>query len=191
MRYPLVELSTSILFVTIAMQLESLGLLGALPAYLFFGAVAVALTAIDLDVKRLPDVIVYPTFAVLVALLAVASVLEGSLEPLFRAAIGAASMFAFYLALVLVHPGGMGFGGVKLAGVIGAALGFLSYPAVVIGAFAAFVIGGLGGVAPMVLRRANRRTAVPLGPSMVSGALVAIFASAPLASAYLHLIGSA
>jgi leader peptidase (prepilin peptidase)/N-methyltransferase len=189
-RYPLVELTTSVLFVAITLQLGRLDLLEALPAYLLFAAVGIALTAIDLDVKRLPNVIVYPTYVVLGALLAGASALEGSVQPLLRAAVGAASLFAFFFVLVLAYPGGMGFGDVKLAGVIGAALGFLSYPAVVIGAFAAFLIGGLGGVALMVLRRANRRTAVPFGPSMVAGALVAIFASAPLASAYVHLIQS-
>ncbi len=189
-RYPLVELVTSLLFVAITVQLERLELLEALPAYLFFGAVGIALTAIDFDVKRLPNAIVYPTYVVLAALLTAASVLEGSLEPLLRAALGAAALFAFYLLLVLAYPGGMGFGDVKLAGVIGAALGFLSYPAVVVGAFAAFVIGGLGGLALMVLRRADRKTAVPFGPSMVAGALVAIFASAPLTSAYVHLLQS-
>jgi leader peptidase (prepilin peptidase)/N-methyltransferase len=188
LRYPLVELSTSLLFVAITVQLDRLGILEALPAYLFFAAVGIALTAIDLDVKRLPNVIVYPTYVVLAALLTGASLLEGSFEPLLRALVGAASLFAFYLVLVLAYPGGMGLGDVKLAGVIGAALGFLSYPAVVIGAFGAFLIGGLGGAVLMLLRRANRRTAVPFGPSMVAGALVAIFASAPLASAYAQLI---
>lgn len=189
-RYPLVELSTALLFVAITIQLDRLNLLEALPAYLFFGAVGIALTAIDLDVKRLPNAIVYPTYVVLAALLTGASLLEGGVEPLLRAAIGAASLLAFFLMLVLAYPGGMGLGDVKLAGVIGAALGFLSYPAVVIGAFAAFLIGGLGGAALMVVRRSNRRTAVPFGPSMVAGALVAIFASAPLTSAYVHLIHS-
>jgi leader peptidase (prepilin peptidase)/N-methyltransferase len=186
----LVELVTSLLFVAITIQLKRLDLVEALPAYLFFASIGIALTAIDLDVKRLPNAIVYPTYVVLAVLLTGASVLEGSLQPLLRAAVGAAALFTFYLGLVLAYPGGMGLGDVKLAGVIGAALGFLSYPAVVIGAFAAFLIGGLAGVALMALRRADRRTAVPFGPSMVAGALVAIFASSPLASAYVHLLQS-
>ena len=115
------------------------------------------------------------------ALLTGASVLDGSVEPLVRAAIGAAVLFAFFLAVVVAYPGGMGLGDVKLAGVIGAALGFLSYPALVVGAFAAFVIGALAGVGLMVVRHATGRTAVPFGPFMVAGALLAIFASGPIA----------
>jgi leader peptidase (prepilin peptidase)/N-methyltransferase len=187
-RYPLVELTTSLLFMAITVQLARLGLLEALPAYLFFAAVGIALTAIDLDVMRLPNAIVYPTYVVLAVLLSTASALEGSIEPLARAAIGAVLLFVLYLALVLAHPGGMGLGDVKLAGVIGGALGFLSYPALLVGAFAAFVIGALVAVALLLGRRASRRTAVPFGPSMVAGALLAIFASAPLADAYVHLV---
>jgi leader peptidase (prepilin peptidase)/N-methyltransferase len=187
-RYPLVELVTALLFVAITVQLAHLGLLEALPAYLFFAAVGVALTAIDLDVLRLPNAIVYPAYVVLAALLTGASLLEGSLEPLVRAVIGAAALFAFYFALAVIHPHGMGFGDVKLAGVIGAALGFLSYPALVIGAFAAFLIGGLAAVGLVIVRRANGKTAIPFGPSMVAGALLAIFASAPLADAYSHVL---
>jgi leader peptidase (prepilin peptidase) / N-methyltransferase len=190
-RYPIVELVTCLLFVTITLQLDRLGLLEALPAYLFFAAVGVALTAIDLDVKRLPNAIVYPTYAVLGALLAAASVAEGSVQPLLRAAVGAAGLFAFYLLLLLAYPDGMGAGDVKLAGVIGAALGFLSYPALAVGGFAAFLIGGLAGVALLVVRRATGKTALPFGPFMFAGALLAIFASAPLVDAYAHLVQSA
>lgn len=190
-RYPLVELGTSLVFVAVTAQLARLGLLEALPAYLFFAAVGIALTAIDLDVQRLPNAIVYPSFLVLGGLLTGASLLEGSVEPLLRAAIGAAALFAFYLALVVAYPDGMGLGDVKLAGVVGAALGFLSYPALLVGAFAAFVIGALGGAVLLLARRATGKTAVPFGPSMVAGALLAIFASGPIAGAYVQLVQSA
>ena len=187
-RYPLVELVTAVLFIAVTGQVAHLGQLAALPAYLLFTAVGIALTAIDLDAQRLPDAIVYPTYIGLFVLLTLAAVLQGSIEPLLRAAIGAAALFAFYFTLVFIHPAGMGFGDVKLAGVIGAALGFLSYPALVIGAFAAFVIGGFVAVALLLLRHASRKTAIPFGPSMLAGALLAIFASAPLADAYSHLL---
>ena len=137
--------------------------------------------------RRLPDAIVYPAYAVLAILLALAALLEGSFEPLVRAGAGAAAMFTFYLALVVIHPNGMGFGDVKLAGIIGAALGFLSVPAVLVGAFAAFLIGGLAALVLVTARHAGRKTAIPFGPAMIAGALLAIFASAPIAAAYSHL----
>ncbi len=190
-RYPLVELVTALVFVAITVQLAHLDLLAALPAYLFFGAIAVALAAIDLDVLRLPNAIVLPSYVVLAVLLGGASLYEGSVEPLLRAAVGAAALYAFYLVLCVLYPAGMGFGDVKLAGVIGAALGFLSYPALLVGAFAAFLIGGVIALGLVALRRAGRKSAIPFGPSMLAGALLAIFASAPLADAYTHLVLSA
>jgi leader peptidase (prepilin peptidase)/N-methyltransferase len=187
-RYPIIELVTGALFVATTANVAKLHLLPALPAYLFFVAVGIALTAIDLSVMRLPNAIVYPSYVVLALLLTGASVVEGSLQPLARAAVGSVAMLALFFALVLANPKGMGMGDVKLSGVIGAALGFLSYPALVVGAFAAFVLGGFAGAVLLVSRRATGKTMLPFGPAMVAGALVAIFASAPLVDAYTTLL---
>ena len=187
-RYPAVELATGLLFVAVTDQLARLDRLEALPAYLFFTSVGIALTAIDLDVLRLPNAIVYPAYVGMASLLATASVFEGTAAPLVRAGVGASVLLAFYLTLVLVRPGGMGLGDAKLAGVVGGALGFLSYPALLVGAFAAFVIGGLAGVALLASRRAGMRSAVPFGPAMIAGALLAIFVGAPISHAYAHLL---
>ena len=146
-----------------------------------------ALAAIDLDVMRLPNAIVLPAYPVLAALLGVASVVEGTATPLLRAAAGALLLGAGFLALALSMPGGMGMGDVKLAGLIGAVLGFLSYPALVLGAFAAFVIGAVFGLVLVAARGARRRTHVPFGPAMIAGALVALFATGPLVAAYQNL----
>jgi leader peptidase (prepilin peptidase) / N-methyltransferase len=190
-RYPLVELVTALLFVAVTIQVVHLHLTAALPAYLFFAAVAVALSAIDLDVLRLPNAIVYPSYFVLGALLSLAALIQGGPAPLVRAAIGAAALFTLYLALAIAYPVGMGFGDVKLAGVVGGALGFLSYSALVIGAFAAFVIGACVATALLLSRSATRKSAIPFGPFMVTGALVALFASVPLGHLYSRLVHQA
>jgi leader peptidase (prepilin peptidase)/N-methyltransferase len=187
-RYPIVEAATAVLFVAVTLQLAHLGLLAALPAYLFFAAVGVALTAIDLDTMRLPNAIVLPSYGVLAGLLGLASVLHDGPTPLLRAAIGGVALFVFFLVLALAYPAGMGFGDVKLAGVVGAALGFLSYPAVVIGAFAAFALGACAGICLMLTRRAKRSSAIPFGPFLVTGALLALFLSAPIADMYTSLV---
>lgn len=191
-RYLLVELATAVLFVAVTVQVVHLDLLSALPAYLFFTAVGVALTAIDLDTLRLPNSIVLPSYLVLAVTLTVASLLHDGPAPLLRAAVGGAALFTFYLVLALAYPAGMGFGDVKLAGVVGAALGFLSYPALLVGAFAAFAIGACVGACVLLARRKtvakHRSHALPFAPFMVSGALLALFASAPLASVYTRLV---
>src|SRR3954466_5240525 len=116
MRYPLVELLTAVVFVCLALRF---GPSSTLPAYLYLGAVSVALALIDLDTKRLPDAITLPSYPIGVALLAVAAVGDSSWSPLLRGLIGLAAMYAFYFALRFAYPKGMGFGDVKLAGVLG------------------------------------------------------------------------
>ena len=95
---------------------------------------------------------------------------------------------ALYLVLALIHPAGMGFGDVKLAGVLGAALGYLSYLALVIGAFVGFVLGAVLGLALILSRRGSRKSAIPFGPFMIAGALLAVFAAEPLGRGYLRLV---
>ena len=90
--------------------------------------------------------------------------------------------------LAFCYPAGMGFGDVKLAGIIGGMLGFLSYQALLVGAFAAFVIGGAVGAALLWSRRGSRKSQLPFGPFMIAGALLALFASAPISDLYSRLL---
>ena len=63
----------------------------------------------------------------------------------------------------------MGFGDVKLAGVLGLYLGWLGWAEVVDGGFLGFLFGGVVGVALMVVRRAGRKSQIPFGPFMLAG----------------------
>ncbi|NJC74198.1 prepilin peptidase [Planosporangium thailandense] len=184
-RYPLVEIATALLFVGVAARF---GLSAALPAYLYLTAVAVALAMIDLDVHRLPDVIVLPSYAVGAVLLVLATAADGDWWAAARAAAAMAALWTFYFVLAFLYPAGMGFGDVKLAGLLGLYLGWLGWSSVLIGAFAGFLLGGLAGVALLVTRRANLKTALPFGPAMLAGALLAVFAAGPLASWYASLL---
>jgi leader peptidase (prepilin peptidase)/N-methyltransferase len=181
-RYPIVEAVTAALFVALTIRLANASLSPALPAYLYLAAAGLALALIDVDHHRLPDAIVLPSYAVVAVMLTVASAVTGDWWALARAAIGAAALFAAYATLWLAYPSGMGLGDVKLAGVLGALLGWLSWSALVIGTFAGFVLGALYGVALMALGRAGRKTAIPFGPFMIAGSLLAVFVAAPLAS---------
>lgn len=183
-RYPLVEAGTSALFVALAWRLGDLGLLSALPAYLFFGALGVALALIDLDSQRLPNVLVLPSYPVAAALLAVSAGIEGAWWPLARAALGAAALLGLYVSLILIYPAGMGVGDAKLAGVLGLVLGYLSVAALLVGAAAGFVFGAVVGVVLMAWGAAGRKTALPFGPFMIGGALFAVFAADAIAALY-------
>jgi leader peptidase (prepilin peptidase)/N-methyltransferase len=183
-RYPLVEAGTALLFVAITLRLSQLDLLGALPAYLYFGAVGVVLALIDLDSRRLPNAIVLPSYPVLAVLFTLASVWQDDWWALARAGIGAAALFGFFFAVAYAYPAGMGFGDVKLAGIVGSVLAYLSWAALIVGAFVGFLLGALVGVGLMVAGRGGRKTAVPFGPFMIGGALIALFAAESLAGLY-------
>jgi leader peptidase (prepilin peptidase) / N-methyltransferase len=185
-RYPLVELLTAAVFAVLTI---SIGVDWALPAYLYLGAVGIALGAIDLDTKRLPNVLTLPSYAVGGGLLLLPAVADGAWDAYLTAWLGAAALFAFYLLLVLVYPAGMGLGDVKLAGVLGLYLGWLGWGVLVVGGFLGFLLGALVGAGLMLASRAGRKTKIPFGPYMLVGALLAIVWGPSLWDRYLDLLG--
>jgi leader peptidase (prepilin peptidase)/N-methyltransferase len=185
-RYPLVELLTGVLFVLVTWRAVQLDQLAAVPALLTFTALGVALSAIDLDVRRLPNVLVVPAYPVLAVLLAVAAAVQDDWGALLRAGLGAVALFGFFFLLAVIYPSGMGFGDVKLAGVIGLLLGYLGWAELVVGAFAGFFLGAVVGVAVMAVGAGGRKTALPFGPFMVLGALAALWITDPLVDLLLR-----
>jgi len=188
-RYPLVELGTGIAFVAVTARLAQLHLVSAVPAFLWFTAIGIALAAIDLDVRRLPNAIVLPSYPVLAVALGGSAWWQHDWWSLARAGIGAAALLAFFFTVVFIHPAGMGLGDVKLSGLIGAVLGYLSWTALVLGAFLGFFLGAVVGVAVLASGRGNRKTALPFGPFMVAGALLAVFLAGPFARLHLGVFG--
>jgi leader peptidase (prepilin peptidase)/N-methyltransferase len=180
-RYPIVELLTAALFAGLAAYF---GPVAQLPAYLYLAAVGVALALIDLDVKRLPDALTLPSYPVGIVLLGIASAVHHDGWSLARALIGMAALFGFYFTVAFIAPRGMGFGDVKLSGVIGLYLGWLGWGQLVVGAFAAFAVGAVVGVGLILFAGGGRKTKVPFGPFMLVGALIGIFVGHDLASAY-------
>jgi leader peptidase (prepilin peptidase)/N-methyltransferase len=181
-RYPAVELATAALFVVLTLRI---GFDAALPAFLYLGAIGVALAMIDIDVKRLPDAIVLPSYVVALALLTVAAAVGDDWSDLGRGIAGMALLYGFYFLLCFIYPAGMGFGDVKLAGILGLYLAWLGWAELVTGAFLGFLYGGVLGLALILVRRAGRRAKIPFGPFMLLGALTAILWGGALADLYL------
>lgn len=157
-------------------------------ACLYFVVMAVRLTVIDVRSHLLPNRIVFPSYAVAgVLLLASALVVyfadsptEGAPAaefigvPGLGVIAGGGVLWMFYFVLRLVHPPGMGFGDVKLAGVLGLYLGYLGWSHIFAGTFAAFLLGGLWSLGILVARRGTLRSAIPFGPFMLAGAAAAM-----------------
>lgn len=180
-RYPLVELATGVLFVLAALWtgLEPRGL-WLLPAYLYLVSIGVALTLIDLDVHRLPNVIVLPAWVVGPVLLALAAAGTGEWGRWVRALLAGLVLFTFYAVvhygsrLVYGRSGGIGLGDVKLAFVLGAYLGWSGWGALAVGAFAAFLVATVFWIVLLAAGKANRKTQIPFGPWMIVGAGIGI-----------------
>jgi leader peptidase (prepilin peptidase)/N-methyltransferase len=185
-RYPLVEALTAGLWLAVALRF---GVSWTLPAELVFVSGLVALAAVDLEHYLLPKAVVYPTLALVGAGLVAAAAATGRWE---RLGVAAACGVAAFLVLFAIHasnPAWMGFGDVRLAGVLGVALGWIGpwYP--VVGFMAANLLGAAVGVVLVAAGRAGRKTALPYGVFLAAGSVVAILSGAPIVSAagaWLH-----
>ncbi|MDF2848882.1 MAG: prepilin peptidase, partial [Oerskovia sp.] len=145
-----------------------------LPAAGYLAVVGSALAVIDARTHRLPDALVLPSYPVVATLLGLASVAVPDGGALVRALVGGLGLYGAYFLLALA-PSGLGFGDVKLAGLIGAVLAWCGWAELAVGASAAFFLGGAWAVVLLATRRAGRRSAIPFGPFMVAGALVGLF----------------
>ncbi|HEV3408341.1 MAG TPA: prepilin peptidase [Gaiellaceae bacterium] len=174
LRYLAVELATGVL---VAGCFLRFGFSARAFVAAFFVSVLVVLSAIDFEHRILPDVIVLPATAVVLAAQVV--LFPDRAVEWVAAALGA-SLFLF-LAL-LAYPRGMGMGDVKLALLLGAALGQTVVVGLMVGMLAALVPGVF-----LIARHgaAGRKMAIPFGPFLAFGAVIALFWGESLLSAYL------
>lgn len=185
-RYPLVEAATAALFVATTLRF---GLDWALPAFLVLAAVSVVLTVIDLDTMRLPDAIMLPTYPLAVAL-GLLTIPGSGPGPMLRAAAGGVALLLAYGAIWFFTNGSaIGFGDVKLAGLVGGYAAWLGWGHLVVAGFGAFALGAVVGVALIVAGRAQRDSAVPFGPFMFASTWITVFAGDAILSGYVTVTG--
>lgn len=176
-RYPLVELLNGGLYVLAGLKFGPTAPL--LPALLLISSLIV-IFFIDLEHYIIPNVVVIPVAAV--GLAATIAISPGRWLELL--AFGLASA-AFFFAVAMIKPGGMGMGDVKMA----AMLGFFLGKPVLIGLFFGFLFGAVTGLALMALGRKGRKSRLPFGPFLAAGALVALFLGDTLLDWYLGFFG--
>jgi leader peptidase (prepilin peptidase)/N-methyltransferase len=154
----------------------ALGPAAGLPAYLFMAGVGLVLAFVDLACLRLPDPLVLTALVVGGGWLSALSVVDGSWAAVGRATAAGLASAGAYLALALLPGANLGLGDVKLAGVLGFLLGWLGWPAVVLGLVLPHLINGPVAVALLLSKRAGRKSDLPLGPALLAGALLAVVA---------------
>ena len=143
-------------------------------AYAQLAVACLRLAAIDLATHRLPDRIVFPATGAGAVLFTGSAALSGEWATLLRAGLGAIVLFLFYLVLATASREGMGFGDVKLAGLLGLHLAWAGWNSLAVGAVAAFLLGGVFSLVLVVTRRATRTTRIPFGPWMIAGSLLGL-----------------
>ena len=147
-----------------------------LAALAWLALLGIPLAVIDVRSRRLPDWLTLPAFAGVIALLGAGAVADQQYAHIGQAFLGAAALAGLYLALMVIRPGGMGLGDVKLAASVGAALTWAGWQALLAGTFLALVLAAVCGLALMAMGRATRGSQLPFGPFMLIGALVAVIA---------------
>jgi leader peptidase (prepilin peptidase) / N-methyltransferase len=163
--YPLLEAGLAAIFVGILLRYPEDGIEIALGVCLASTLAAITLT--DLEHRIIPNKIL-----IVSALFAVGLLVAADRDALLEHVIAAAVAFAVLFGVAIVYPRGMGMGDVKLAGVMGLYLGKAVAPAILIGFAAGALYGGV-----LIARHGAeaRKRAVPFGPFLALGGLVAIF----------------
>jgi leader peptidase (prepilin peptidase) / N-methyltransferase len=144
-------------------------------AFCVLSAGLVVQSWIDLRTRRLPRQITYVTLALGAPLLVIAALVRDEPRRVVTMLAGAAIALAFMALLYVLSHGGLGEGDVRIAPLLGAYLGWLGLPYVPVGLFLGFLFGSIVGVAAMVVGKAGRKTAIPFGPFLAAGTLVAVF----------------
>jgi leader peptidase (prepilin peptidase)/N-methyltransferase len=181
-RYPLTELAVAGLFVAVAWRVHPRW---AIPAYCVAALALVILADIDLEHRRLPVAVVYPTLVAGAGLLVLSAAETHDWGAIGTAAIGGAAMFVLFALIWFVTRGGMGFGDVRLAGLCGMFLGYFGWRIVAVGFLVTAVAAGVVGIALFAAGKANRKTALPYGPFLAVGTMVGVLAGSPIARVWL------
>jgi leader peptidase (prepilin peptidase)/N-methyltransferase len=161
-----------------------LGLEPVLAAWIILGGTGVVLGYVDAQTRLLPTRIIAPCYGALVVTLALAAALDDEpVDQVLQTALGWFVFGGFYLVLHLVYPKGLGYGDVRLSGLLGLGLGYLGWPELLVGLYAGFLLGAVGGGLLSVLKIVDRKR-YPFGPFMLLGALVGLVWGQPFGDWY-------
>jgi Type IV leader peptidase family len=147
----------------------------ALPAFCYLAGIGMPLAVLDTRCRRLPDALTLPSYPIALALLGIAALLlPGGGRQFLTAVLGLALAWAFFLLQVLIYPAGLGWGDVKLSGLLGLYLGWLGPGALTAGLFLGYLFAAATGLGLIATRRASRKSHLAFGPFLLAGALAAV-----------------
>ncbi|MDD5287991.1 MAG: prepilin peptidase [Dehalococcoidales bacterium] len=174
-----VELSTGLLFAFLYLHY---GLAPELPLTIFYGSVLIVLALIDLEHKLILNKIVYPV--AVIAIIINIFLPEFGLKSFLYGLLGGAIGFIILFLPALIYSKGMGWGDVKMAGLIGLMVGF---PRVFVAVIGGIILGGLVALLLLLLKKKGRKDGIPFGPFLALATMAAIFWGNPILNWYLSL----
>ena len=179
-----VELATAVIF---ALLYWHYGLSAQLGVMIFYASLFIIIFVIDLEHGLILNKVVYPgmVVALLLALYPWPWFSESIGMRVAYTALGGAAGFAVFLLIALVSRGGMGWGDVKLAALMGLAIGF---PLVFVAIIMAAILGGIVAVALMIAKKRTRRQTIPFGPFLALAAMVTLLWGSNILNWYLGLM---
>ena len=137
---------------------------------------------------KLSDSVLLPAYVVTLMMLLPAGAAAADWNAAVRSLAGMIALLALFFALAMAYPNGLDLAEVKLAGLIGLYIGWLSWSALFITAVGSLLLACVGGTLAIVTRHATRNLAVPLGPCLISAAALALFVAAPISNWYGSLL---
>lgn len=146
-----------------------LGIDAVVGVWVYVCAVGTVLAYVDWHTRLLPFRLVAPSYVIVAALVALAALIERDLAVLVRGAAGWLLTFGVFVLMWLVYSKGIGYGDVRLSGVLGMALGAVGWQELLVGMYAAFLFGAVGGGLLSLARKLDRK-GYPFGPFMALGA---------------------
>lgn len=169
-------LGTALAFAVMALRF---GPSPPLPAFCYLAGIGVPLAVIDTRHQRLPDAMTLPSYPIALALLGLAALLApGGGRHFLTALLGLALAWGVFLLQVFLYPAGLGWGDVKLSGLLGLYLGWLGLGALITGLFLGYLLAAATGVGLIVTRRASRKSFLAFGPFLLAGTLAAVLLTA-------------
>jgi leader peptidase (prepilin peptidase)/N-methyltransferase len=153
-----------------------------------FASFSIILAAIDIDVQRLPNVLVATLSCFVLGFVTVEAIVTGEWNNALRALIGAAAVGLLYGLAFVIYPKGLGFGDVKLAPALGAILGWFGWGELAVGTFAGFLWGAVFGAIVMASTKRLRDVRIPFGPWMLLGAWTGIFVGDAIGDWYTSVV---
>jgi leader peptidase (prepilin peptidase)/N-methyltransferase len=163
----------------------ALGTSPVLVAWLLLVVVGAVLGYIDARTRYLPSAIIWPSYVLVGLALLGAAVVSGEWGSLRRAVLAGVIGFAVFYVLWFVFPRGVGFGDVRLSGLLGLPLGWLGWGEFITGLYGGFFLGAVVGIGLIVAKVMTRKQMVPFGPFMLIGALGGVLLGGPLAKLYV------